>query len=466
MKWFSITSMIVWFALFQPSTAAQPITPVPPPDDPLVTRLPGIMTFPIFDGELDATILLDTMDGTTRRIDGIRAAQWSPDASQLVGVSRQGLTLSTLEVQRSDTRITGVQTQTSPIRDYNQEVRQLFAGWSADSDRIMLVNGILGRQIVYGLTRWQLEIISTDTGQSSIVLDVPSFTPMESLFYVPTDYVEMVLDDIKTAHWNPIYPDWVFLQVIGNGKHATEGDERSWIEAGMYNFQTGEYISVTTLFPQTVISTTDWSPDGTKIAMNTMTGISVIRFTVNDGVPRLQLLADGVDTFDQAVRGWIVGDILTTGITKGYSRSGYRAYRTSFLGHIIDGQWNYQEFVALDSPNWGAGVSRNFIFTGTPEQEAEISCMFFNSVYPPRLAAGTRGRVTFTDGTPSRLRAAPGTHPANTVVTQMQEGTPFIVTGTAYCVDGYRWWPITLDDGVTGWAAEGTSSEAWLEPLE
>jgi hypothetical protein len=83
---------------------------------------------------------------------------------------------------------------------------------------------------------------------------------------------------------------------------------------------------------------------------------------------------------------------------------------------------------------------------------------------PARLQVGERGRVAFTGGTPSRLRAEPGTDGA--VLLQMPEGTAFAVLATPECRDGYRWWQLGLEDGIVGYAAEATTEEYFLEPVE
>jgi hypothetical protein len=72
------------------------------------------------------------------------------------------------------------------------------------------------------------------------------------------------------------------------------------------------------------------------------------------------------------------------------------------------------------------------------------------------------GRVTITDGTPTRLRSAADLYSEQ--VTLMAEGTPFTVLDGPTCADGYRWWQLQLDDGTTGWAAEASPDEYFLEP--
>jgi hypothetical protein len=228
-------------------------------------------------------------------------------------------------------------------------------------------------------------------------------------------------------------------------------------EGGMFNYVTRQYISFETLFPQTVVSTTNWSDDGRKLAMTTLRDVSVIEFSVEGGEPRLKLLANEIDSREQAVLQWFgAGDLLISANTI--------PYRTSHLAQIIDGEWYSQEFIATASlqPQY-AGGSRDFYLTAEGDERNRLSCMFFDQVYPPRLQPGQRGQVTFNDAIPSRLQHTPGT--SGTVVTQMAEGAAFEVVGSAYCVDDYRWWQLRFTDGTTGWIAEGDGWEALVEPI-
>jgi hypothetical protein len=78
-----------------------------------------------------------------------------------------------------------------------------------------------------------------------------------------------------------------------------------------------------------------------------------------------------------------------------------------------------------------------------------------------RLVIGMRGRVTYTDGTPTRLRQNPG----GEILYNMPEGTPFNVVGGPQCEDDYTWWRLQLDDGQVGWSAEGDDEDYFLEPM-
>ena len=82
-----------------------------------------------------------------------------------------------------------------------------------------------------------------------------------------------------------------------------------------------------------------------------------------------------------------------------------------------------------------------------------------------RLSAGSRAAVTYEDGIPRRLRAAPSA--SAPVVAELLDGIAFDVTdGNSICADGYNWWQVRiLTTGLTGWLAEGRPGNYWFEVL-
>jgi uncharacterized protein YraI len=91
-----------------------------------------------------------------------------------------------------------------------------------------------------------------------------------------------------------------------------------------------------------------------------------------------------------------------------------------------------------------------------PGSPSEISCQ---GAPPPNLTVGGQGRVT--PGLPNKMRSQPGTAAAQ-VGSVPGEGV-FSVIGGPVCADGYMWWQISYD-GLTGWTANGSGSEYWVEP--
>ena len=81
---------------------------------------------------------------------------------------------------------------------------------------------------------------------------------------------------------------------------------------------------------------------------------------------------------------------------------------------------------------------------------------------PLALTLGGQAQVTIGGGA-NRVRRDPGLSAEQ--ITLVPEGATFTITGGPICVDGYNWWTVTLPiDGTTGWMAEGTPGDYWMEP--
>lgn len=80
-----------------------------------------------------------------------------------------------------------------------------------------------------------------------------------------------------------------------------------------------------------------------------------------------------------------------------------------------------------------------------------------------KVAVGSTARVTFTNGTPTRIRKQPTT--SGKILGRIPEGTRFLIVGGHTCSDGYTWWNIELANGTRGWMAEGKDNSYYLEPM-
>jgi hypothetical protein len=450
LKIFSKLPIVLLFWTLVASTHAQQSTQESP-ENPIVTPIPGRLAFWTTSG----LTVLDTFDGSWKIVpDAGGEPNWDPAGRYLAAVSDEEKLTQFFDINSLEVHTLTFEQDT---RSSSFSESRRIAGWSADSQEIMyLIRVFSGQRRNYGTAGYRLEIMNVDTGAVKVVLETPPQMMMNTLFPVPEDSKEVVLHLINEVRWNPIYTEWMLIELVGVGKRVSTGEEIGVYETGLYNHVTRQYISLQTLFPQTVISFTDWSADGRKIALNTMTGVNIVSFTLQDGNPVLKIIADSIDSKDQAVLQWLgTGDLIVTGTTL--------PYRTTFIAQVINNQWYSAEFIALASfsPEY-AGGNRDFFLTADSEERNRLSCRFFDQVFPSRLKTGQRGQVAFTDGTPSRLRAKPGTD--GEVLTQLSEGTSFDIVGSAYCVDDYRWWQVRLKDGTTGWVAEGNQPDYWLEP--
>ncbi|NDJ75917.1 MAG: VWA domain-containing protein [Chloroflexi bacterium] len=81
----------------------------------------------------------------------------------------------------------------------------------------------------------------------------------------------------------------------------------------------------------------------------------------------------------------------------------------------------------------------------------------------PRLVIGQRGRVTYGDPRPVRVRSETGLDGA--ILTQLALGEEFNVLDGPICADGYLWW-LVQNSQAYGWSAEGVFGNYYLEPWQ
>ena len=78
----------------------------------------------------------------------------------------------------------------------------------------------------------------------------------------------------------------------------------------------------------------------------------------------------------------------------------------------------------------------------------------------PRLAEGQQAEVVVDR---LRLRALPAVGTGE--VRLLNAGTRVGVMAGPSCNGGYAWWRVELENGTTGWAAEGTWESYYLRPV-
>lgn len=80
---------------------------------------------------------------------------------------------------------------------------------------------------------------------------------------------------------------------------------------------------------------------------------------------------------------------------------------------------------------------------------------------PTRLQVGDQVQVTFTDGSPNRIRQLPA---SSTILGSAPEGTKMVILEGPECKNERVWWKVETENGYTGWTAEGDPETYWLEP--
>ncbi|MCU0466657.1 MAG: hypothetical protein MUF38_19075 [Anaerolineae bacterium] len=293
-------TLLIAFLTFaaRPSSAQEPtpfptFPPVPTvaiPENPIITAITGIVYAGTTDGYVtfnpgtgEITPMPEELQGIGGILspDGTLWAQWTASGAQQPVNTTQIMDLAQNEVR--------VVYQPDGTRDPNRYERRQVVNWSADSLQVMY-SAIINQVGVYppgtnGSLQYNFEIVDAMSGQRTTILEIPPMTLLNDIFPSPIAREGVILDFIHYNYWNPVYTEWIFVQPSGYGKDAS-GQYIGGLDAGIYNWATRQYISFATLFPQTVISGTGWSADGSMMALNTMTGISVIHFSLDEnGAP-------------------------------------------------------------------------------------------------------------------------------------------------------------------------------------
>lgn len=94
--------------------------------------------------------------------------------------------------------------------------------------------------------------------------------------------------------------------------------------------------------------------------------------------------------------------------------------------------------------------------------QASTGCQLAPARELIQLDRGDIGRVTAEPPLANRLRDRARLDAE--IVGVMQPLDQFVVVGGPVCRDGYRWWRVEFGE-ITGWTADGSGREIWIEPV-
>lgn len=318
-------------------------------------------------------------------------------------------------------------------------------------------NEILYRNYDFSTRTYALDLYNTATSNLTNILSFSVGQELVDILPLSLSITSFEMERLNIVVSNPVYSQWLILRFSG---FATEGNSTPYPEIFhmLFNRNTQNFTSLDELIPN--LSTTTplhWSDDGKKLIIETTNeGFSIIYFPNLDS--NLDLVYVDSAVSDQIVVGWLgAGDLLLT-----KQRDPITGDTNFFIAEIRDQQWFSAPFFQLAGDQFSDEVSGAWHIASTEDEKDTLTCLFDDTLNT-QLQAGVRGRVTFTDGTGTRLRSEPNTYSAQLQV--MPEGTEFDILSGPICGSGYRWWQIELDDGTTGWAAEASTEEYFLESL-
>ena len=414
----------------------------------------------VFEGD-SQLILLNTFSGDVQILDtlaGSRPVQyprWSQDGSRVVYNTP-------LDTYALTPFIAGHTPNLLIAYDYDRGVFEPTT-WNLNGDKIA---GILSS---INTSNYDVQVLNlADQSFSLVRRDVVGASLAED--------PQLEFLQTRSLAWNPVYEEWFAFQLDTFVEGTEENPERPSVSVVIVqNAVTGEKYLLNDLINDEIFRLTSdaWSPDGRQLVLETQTMGTVTQIiTVLDPNGQWKFQSE-ISAFDMNERGyqqvleWLgEGDLLL--LTE---RDDTTVDQIYFIGQIIAGEMHLSEFFRIPItafsdeiyPHIGQG---DFHLSAGPEERHALSCLFDHS-QPARFGIGDRSRVNFTTGTPLRLREAPSFNAIE--ITQMPEGTEFMVIGGPACVntatDYYRFWQIELDDSTVGWAAEAGMSDYFMEPV-
>jgi hypothetical protein len=443
--------------LVHPSAAQSVAIPITIPIDGQLV-MPGNLAGALVDsGSGDnQLLLLDTYSGSLDVLlqsdVAARSPIWSPDGNTIAFLNF--LSVPTVSLYDLSTGSMANILTTPGTLSYPQT-------WSPDGSQVLSV----GYSRSNGVGQYQLQRINVDDGAIT-----PLFTyTMDKPIYdvpLPPEATVFNLYNVRQARWNPVYPEWVLIQLDGYDPDFLDpfaGYPSMLYSTFLYNLQTAEKLSLDELFSARMsFLPIQWSADGRHLVLSTSEALgttATVSFQQVNGVWTLDVI-ESVRTLDDAVIDWLgVSDLLLTSAADPSDDDVFH------IAQIIDGEWYSTEFFRLPDAAFQRAGDEDWHITASEQEKQSLTCLFDQAV-PTQLDIGTRARVNFTTGTPLRLRVAPSVEAAE--IQQMPEGTEFTIIDGPACDNAdsyYRFWQVQLDDGAVGWAAESTNTDTFIEPV-
>lgn len=149
-------------------------------------------------------------------------------------------------------------------------------------------------------------------------------------------------------------------------------------------------------------------------------------------------------------------------LTRDYDMTRYQRYVEKAVQalEVAEGRTFLPDLKQLDALFTSLRVSPSITLKAPP-----VPAFNCPNALATRLTVASRARVTFTDGTPLRVREAPGK--SARVLKTIPEGTEVFILEGPQCQDEGVWWRMQTSNGsVRGWVMEGEKGVYYLEPRE
>jgi hypothetical protein len=329
----------------------------------------------------------------------------------------------------------------------NGRIHSYPVGWLNNDQQVLLLSFVSGLNTP---EQNELQIADVNTGQYSTVLQLTEGVAISTIFPQLSQGVDS--GNIVTTHdaiHNPVYQEWVVLLM----DNVMPGENYSSI-ALLYNFVTHEAINLNTIINDVPSTVSQWSADGSFIAINGRSNHYILSFEPSiTTIPAIHKTAptSRFTTGAQIVDFLGVQDLLLLS----------RVTDTQLIydiGQVQDGNFLSREFITFERTESLKGLAHTWHLSAAEAERHALSCMF-DTALPARLSIGASA---VTNGPLSLLK----TPDAGALeITLLAQGTQVDIISGPACVNSDRYsrlWQIQLADGTVGWAAEASSNEYFL----
>jgi Tol biopolymer transport system component len=302
----------------------------------------------------------DTYSGNTSVIvedeQVIRSPKWDSGGGRVIYYSSLATSIFDFSTGKT-TNLSSLQNSVSRPQDWSPDGNQILHIWY-DNHRYEL-------RILDVMTENHTTLLGFDTDQ--ILTDVP-YPPMPS--WVTT----LKFRAIQRADWNPVFPDWILIELLPSVEDEA-GDTLFFSTNFVYNWKTGEKLSLDQLFPsETILSSGEWSPDGRYLALQTARvedEIKILSFTPTSGNGQLSLYKSAISE-NQIIVGWLgAGDLLRTGLIEPSTGDD-----VEYIAQIIDGKLHSREFLRFPKKTFDQVSSRDWHLAVSEQEKQALASLF------------------------------------------------------------------------------------------
>jgi hypothetical protein len=241
-------------------------------------------------------------------------------------------------------------------------------GWKRDSSEILYIYsaGLFSTQNTISL-----DLFDVGARKLTFLLTFHENQMMDNIVPWPSSVTGVQFQTIRQAAWNPVYTQWMVVQIEGLTDVGEEKQEA--LPTILFNYQMNTMLSLDKALNDAVDTTPiAWSEDGKHLILNTMhRGSTVLRFD-NLNVDSNFSITDSAKSFPQTILKWFgAGDLLLAGEQDSTSGD-YILY----VGNIAHGKWYSREFIRFHPSDFAQIREGDWHIAATEQEKQALVALF------------------------------------------------------------------------------------------